>query len=533
MQARAFGWLRDSVRSPTTVRGLWMSAAGLALATVLLVPVREHLGLLNVGLLYLLFVVVIAARWGWGPGVFASVVANLLVNFFFVPPFHAFTVQAPANVLALLVFLGVAALTSALLARARAGEAAARRREGETAILYELSRLIIVDLDLASILQAICARVEETFEAAYCAILLPGDAGLAAAAASGEPRRETAYERSAAAQAFASGEAVHLGELGGRRPRIVGMAVRDRPAPVVYVPLRVAERTLGVLQAVGHLRALVWTADEERLLRAFADEAALALDRDRLIKESAQAEALQETDRLKSVLLAGVSHDLRTPLTSILAAASTLLQDDVDWDEATRRELLTSIEGQSLRLSRLVSNLLDLSRIEGGALRPEKERYDVGEMLEETIALAARMLSGHRLRLDVAADVGTAVFDYVQIGQVVTNLLENAAKFAPAGSQITVAARRHGDVAEISVSDEGPGIPAVDRDAIFAKFHRLARTANVPGTGIGLAISRGLVEANGGAIRVEDAPSGGARLVVTLPGAVRAAEPVLSRERGR
>ncbi len=486
--------------------------------TALLVPVRSAFGPLNIGLLYLLLVVALAARWGWAVGLFTSVAANLAFNFFFVPPRYHFTVAGPANVLELAVFLGVAAVTSALLGRARAGEAAARRRAQETAILYELSRLIITAPCATAILGTICERVHETFAPDACAVLLPRDGQLALVAARGEAasRTRTAYERRAADEAMATGTSVILGALGRRRPRVVGL--RDRNAPVIYIPLRVGEHTVGILEVVGALRTRVVTEDELRLLGAFADIAALATDRERLLHQAADAAALKDADGLKSALLAAVSHDLRTPLASIKSSVSGLLDPGVVWDAVTRRELLSAVDEETDRLSRVVTDLLDLSRIEGGALRPRTDWYDVQELLETTIAGLTRTTTRHHLVLDVAEGTGAAPFDYVLVGQVVTNLVENAAKFAPVGTEIRVTAHRLPTFLELSVRDHGPGVPAEEREHIFEKFYRVHRTEHrTTGTGLGLAISKGVVEAHGGNIRVEDASDGGARFVVTLP----------------
>ena len=512
--------------TPAALRQLGLRCAGslaaVLVATAALAPVHEQLGLINVVLVFLLLVVLIAARWGWAPGLVASIAANVAYNFFFVPPLHTFRVQEPHNVVALLVFLGVASLTSALLARARAGEAAALRREQETAILYELSRLIIVGADAHSTLTTICRRVCDSFDVDSCAVLLPGEQGLQPQAWSGpiDTAPITAFERRAAATAFTSGRLVFLNDTPARRrPRLVGKpGPRDRRLPVIYVPLRVGDQTVGVLQVIGALSARVAVADAVRLVEAFADEAALTVDRDRLLHEAAGARALQETDRLKSALLSAVSHDLRTPLGSIKASVSSLIDDDVTWDDAVRREFLTAIDEETDRLTRLVSNLLDLSRIEGGALHPEKDWYDVRELLETVAGRLSRTVPRHHLVLAVASDAGVAPLDYVQIGQVVTNLVENAAKFAPDGTTIRVGARRlHGET-EISVTDQGPGIPPEQRTLVFEKFQRLTRAGRrASGAGLGLAISKGFVEAHGGRMWVEDAPGGGSRFVVRLP----------------
>jgi two-component system sensor histidine kinase KdpD len=493
-----------------------------AVLTAVLIPVRDTLGPVNIVLLFLLCVVAIATRWGWGPGLFASAIANLAYNFFFVPPLHTFTVQEPRNVLGLIVFLVVASVTSALLARARAGEADARRREGETAILYDLSRLIIVQPNTAATLTTICDRVRTTFGVESCAVLTRQGRDLLPAAWSGrfEAAPSTAYERRSAEDAFETSEVVFLNDpRGRRRPRIVGNAGRrDRKAPVVFVPLRVTGSVIGVLQVVGGMEAQVFTQNEIRLLEAFADEAALAVDRDRLLREASQVQALQETDLLKSALLSAVSHDLRTPLASIKASVSSLLQEDISWDEGSRREFLSAIDEETDRLTRLVGNLLDLSRIEGGALHPEKDWYDITELLETVVARMERTLSGHHLELTVADDVGEVALDYVHVSQVVTNLIENASHAAPEGTTIELIARRRGSEVEIIVEDEGPGIPEEERQRIFDKFYRLVSAGQRgSGSGLGLAISKGFVEAHGGTIRAEAAPGGGARFVVTLP----------------
>src|SRR5262245_37302875 len=249
-------WLAQRLRrSPgaslkDTYAGYGVAVLTLALATALLTPFRTQLGVPGIELLFLMIVVLIAARWGWGPGLFASLAGNLAVNFFFVDPLYKFTVQEPENLLSLFVFLGVAALTSWLLARARAGEADARRREQETAILYDLSRLIIVGADSASTLAQLCERVREEFRVDACAVLLPREGQLSVAAAAGpvDLGYWTAYERNAAREALTDRHAVFLGVSGRRRPRIVGMTRGpDRPAPMAFIPLRVGGQTVGLL----------------------------------------------------------------------------------------------------------------------------------------------------------------------------------------------------------------------------------------------------------------------------------------------
>ena len=507
-------------RSPTRpgARPYLIVLAGDALIVAVLTPLRTHLGLLSIGLIFLLSVVLVATRWGWRPGLFATVITNLSLNFFFVPPLYTFTVQTPGNLLALGVFLGVTALTSATLARAHAGEMAALRLAEETTLLHEISHLIVVSADTEATLTTLCERVRSTFGVEVCAILLPSPAGLERAAFSGTIAAipATGYEQHSAEEAFRHGSPVYMGGEGRRRrPRIVG--VPDRRMPMAFIPLVLGERILGVMQLAGQIRARVFTSDEQRLLRAFADEAALAVDRHRLLQEATQAEALKVTDRLKSALLSAVSHDLRTPLTAILAASSGLLQEDIHWSDEDRHEFLVSIESQATRLSRLVTNLLDLSRIEGGALRAEASWCAVWPLLENALAALDGTPARHTVRLSVDAEVREVRCDPVQIPQVISNLLENAVKYAPAGAPIDLTVRQVDDELEVAVSDQGPGIRAEERDHIFAPFYRLPATRRMPGAGIGLMVCKGMVEAHGGRIWVEDRPGGGARFVFRIP----------------
>jgi two-component system sensor histidine kinase KdpD len=271
----------------------------------------------------------------------------------------------------------------------------------------------------------------------------------------------------------------------------------------------------------GRIEASIFTDDALRLLQAFADEAGLAVERGRLLQDAARVQGLEQADQLKTALLAAVSHDLRTPLAAIKAAASSLLQPDVAWDEATQREFLEAIDEETDRLTALVANLLDLSRIEGGALKPERDWYDLKELIETAVARLSRELAAHPVTVEVGDDVGEVSLDYVQISQVAANLLDNAAKFSPPGTPIRVQAWRSGDRVVVSVDDGGPGIPTGERSRIFEPFQRGRSARGAPGTGLGLAISRGLVEAHGGSIRVEDGPGGaGCRLVFELPSPV-------------
>jgi two-component system sensor histidine kinase KdpD len=240
----------------------------------------------------------------------------------------------------------------------------------------------------------------------------------------------------------------------------------------------------------------------------FLDQAAAIIERARLHRESLQVELLQRTDALRSALLSSVSHDLRTPLSSIKAAASSLLQEDVQWDEETRSSFVQAIEREADRLNRLVGNLLDMSRIEGGALRSEKEWYPIDELIHDVLGHMHLLLQGREIRVTMPEDLPPVELDYLQMDQVLTNLLENAERYTPAASPIEIAVEKIDAHIEVCIGDYGPGIPAEDMERIFDKFYRVLNTrqgrSSTMGSGLGLAVCRGLVEAHGGRIWAEN-----------------------------
>ena len=250
----------------------------------------------------------------------------------------------------------------------------------------------------------------------------------------------------------------------------------------------------------------------------FIDQATSMIEHVRLRRESLQVEILQRTDALRAALISSVSHDLRTPLTSIKAAASSLLQDDVQWDEESRRSFTLAIEHEADRLNRLVENLLDISRIEGGALHPEKEWYPIDELLHDVLDRMQPLVQGRQLALNIPEDLPPVELDYMMIDQVLTNLIENVLRYTPAGSPVEVTVSTTATEMSVSVADRGPGIPSSDLERIFDKFYRvMGRTREISGSGVGLAVCRGLVEAHGGRIWAANRSGGGAIFRFTLP----------------
>jgi two-component system sensor histidine kinase KdpD len=280
--------------------------------------------------------------------------------------------------------------------------------------------------------------------------------------------------------------------------------------------MQAAKRAIGVL---GVVRNGPLTPAERTELSTIASQAAVAVERLYLLGEAQRAEMLARTDELKSALMSAVSHDLRTPLASITASVTSLMDPDMSWDEETRHDFLQGIYDEAQRLNRLVGNLLAMSRIEGGALHPEKDWYSVGEVIESVIQRMEPRLVEHQLTIEVAEDLPLVLLDFTQIDQVLTNLLENALKYTPPGTAIQVIARRADtdNRIEVSVQDSGPGVPRDALGQLFDKFYRVEQRSESSGTGLGLAIAKGLVEAHRGTISATNIPSGGLKITFTLP----------------
>jgi two-component system sensor histidine kinase KdpD len=304
----------------------------------------------------------------------------------------------------------------------------------------------------------------------------------------------------------------------GRWIRVVAPVKRDgsRGGRVGSVPIVAGNSRLGSLVVVQPEGVAPFSHVDDRLLSAVASQLGMTLHRLALQTEANEIEVLRRTDELRSALLNAVSHDLRTPLASIIASAGSLLQTDVSWSDAEKAQFARTVLEESLRLDRLVSNLLDLSRIEAGNIRPEKAWYDLGSLCNEVVGRLRGVTAGHPIEVEVPDNLPPLYFDYVHIDQVLSNLIENAAHFTPEGAGISIAVGAAGDEVQVSVVDGGPGVSPSETERIFKPFYR-APDSRLPGTGLGLAVARGLVEANGGRIWAENGPGGGARFTFTLP----------------
>lgn len=510
-------------------------AAGLVLVA-LLIPLLTlaggYSGTLgpSIPLVFLVPMLIASTLGGRIAGVVVSVVAVAAWDWFFIPPLYSPTIGYPRDLLALVIFLFDALLTGQLanVVRQRAEVAVQRARTSEA--LYELSVALIGSHDLAGVLPALTERLRETFDLQACAILLrdPDGSTWHTAARSGAVPDDLSIERSrniAGVLSWVGSTGRMCGLNQGdavTRPEEGAGPVESGGPRAQFWPLRVGSRLVGVVEMVFKAGTDL-DVERDRLLTTLLNGAAIALEQERLFKEEQEASLARESDRLKSALLSSVSHDLRTPLAGIKAAASSLLQEDVQWSEADRRAFAADIDTEADRLTRLVSNLLDLSRIEAGALRPTQDWEDVGELINRVVGRMRPRLANHPLTVSVEPDMPAARFDAVHMEQVLSNLIENAAKYSPEGAPITIAGQLlsgsdGGREISLSVTDAGTGISRDQRGRIFDKFYRIAGMGHrTGGTGMGLAIVKGLVEAGGGHVVVDSEVGRGSTFTVLLP----------------
>ncbi|MEO8286551.1 MAG: ATP-binding protein [Chloroflexota bacterium] len=506
--------------------------AVLSATTALFLPFREDIGLLNVGLVYMVAIIGATLFAGRLAGVLASVSGFILLNFFFVPPYLTFDVTGHNNILTLFVFLGVSLLISTLISGAREQAEQAHRRAEDVSRLYELSQTIIAARRIDDVLPALASKVVDVFNVQACWLLLPDaqDTLVVRALAPEDARLPVREEMAQAEWVFRHGSGLAGSGLAQAGNRVPGFKNQPSSGRCAFVPLRAANRIIGVLAVMSKLDSHSFTGAEWTVLATFADQAAVALDRFSLLKEAERAEVLARTDDLKSALMSAVSHDLRTPLASITASVTSLMEPDIEWDDETRRDFLQGIYDEARRLNRLVGNLLDMSRIEGGALHPEKDWYSISEVIGAVVQRLEHQLSNHPLTVLVDDGIPLLLLDFAQIDQVLTNLLENAVRHTPPNTPIKMEAQRKGDDVQVSIADSGSGVPSEHLPHLFDKFYRVPagrkngrENARRTGTGLGLAISRGLVEAHGGRVWAGNVPGGGLQVTFTLP-LVRAEE---------
>jgi two-component system sensor histidine kinase KdpD len=494
---------------PALPIGLLAALASVAAAVGIGELLTQLISLPNVSMIFLTAVLFCAAWFGLRSAIAAALLSFLAYDFFFIPPLYAFSIAEPQEFFALGIFLIVAFLVGWLAGRARDQERLARENAQTTQSLFELSRKLSGAVALDDILLAATVYAQKTLNARCVVMLLPEDADLILSSAWPPLDALSPGETSAARWAFDKGE-----EAGWKTGTLPNTRFQFRP-------LVTTRGTVGVCGFEPVDPAATISPTMEHALSLILDQAAIAVDRALLVKDSLRTAALEDNEKLRVTLLASLSHDLRTPLASITGAVTTLQRFGDSLAEEKRHDLLKSIEEESGRLARFIANLLDMSRIEAGALRPKNEFVEIAEVVRSAVDRARKAFADKNFTTSLARDLPFVRGDAGLIEQVLFNLLDNAQKYGGEG-QVAVHARRTGGEVLVSITDEGPGIKPTDLERVFEKFYQGGRSdGRKTGVGLGLSIAKGLVEAMGGRIWAESPAvrRRGARLVVALPAA--------------
>ncbi|SER02089.1 two-component system, OmpR family, sensor histidine kinase KdpD [Solimonas aquatica] len=473
-----------------------------AIATAVGLLLDRYLSLPNVSLVFLPAVMLAAMRGGLMPGLACALLSALAYNFLFLPPLYTFTIGDPANVLALIAFLATAVFTSRLTARGREQAQLASDQAMLNGELLQFSRQIAGLRRLDELMQVAARRIAQMLDAEAVVLAAEPD-GLKIRGASSP--QAVLEEADLAAANWCRDKAQPTGHGSDTLPG----------ARWLFLPMYSEQAVVGV---IGLLQRRL-SAGERRLLDALADLVAIGAERIRLAKDVDQAKMLAETEKMRAAMLTSVSHDLRTPLAGILGAITSLRAYDARYSAAQRDELLATAQDETERMSRFVANLLDMTRLDAGALQVKRELCDLQDVVQAAVQRSAKLLARHRLQLELPTLPPFLLADATLLEQVLVNLLDNAAKYAPEQSQISLRVQQHRYALTLEVADHGPGIPPAEQERIFDVFYRIQQADRQrAGTGLGLAICRGFVQAMGGRIRVRNQEEGsGAIFEIEFP----------------
>jgi two-component system, OmpR family, sensor histidine kinase KdpD len=465
--------------------------SGAVVAVVVTLCRLLHANASTAGFAFLLAVLVVSAVWGLRCAIFLSVVATLTYDFFFLEPVKTLRITRPQDAIALLTFLFTAIIASQLSERARHETENANRRRLELEQLYAFSQQMLTAENVLGLVNTIPDKVVQIFGATSAALF------------SSHSKNKKVYYSGLQAQELISGEVLE---------RVCSRSepVSDPDKHLRIRPLRIGLRSVGALAFVGGNLS-------SESLEAIGSLAATAIERAVAVEKLAHSEAGRESERLRSILLDSVTHDFRTPLTAIKASAQSLLSD-AELDEASRKELLTVINEESDRLDRLVGEAAQMSQLDAHAVELNLQPHDIREAIDAALEANQKSLSKHLVKLEVSDRLPRVKMDVRRTGEILSQLLDNAAKYSPAGTPITITSEVQGSTLITSVADQGPGIDAIDQNMIFDKFYRgRGLRQAVQGTGMGLAIAKAIVEAHGGAISLTTQPGRGSVFSFTLP----------------
>jgi two-component system, OmpR family, sensor histidine kinase KdpD len=492
-------------RRAKKLRYLWAALACVAV-TAGSMPLAAHFDRSNIVAIFILAVVLVGVRLGRGPAALSAVLNVAAFDFFFVPPRFSFAVSDIQYLLTFVIMLAVGLIAGQLTAGLRFQARVASHREERAGSLYEIARDLSGAMQIDEVIKISRESVERTFRATV-AILLPDSSGqiaLPAPGASPIADKPLAIEIGIAQWAFDRGQPAGFGT-----DTLPG-------SEVLYIPLRAPTRARGVLAVKAHNRRLLRIPEQRQLLDTFAALIAIALERVHYVGVAQGALVSMESERLRNSLLAALSHDLRTPLTVLVGLAESLSLTKPELS-TLQRVTAEAITEEAHRMSALVSNLLDMARIESGGVKLNLEWQPLEEVVGTALDATRSILKQHHVEIRLPRDLPLVRFDALLIERVLVNLLENAAKYTPAGSTVIVSAEVLADQLSISVSDNGPGLPPGQEDAVFEKFARGHRESATPGVGLGLAICRAIIDSHGGKIKGFNRPGGGATVNFTLP----------------
>jgi len=483
---------------------LWAVVAT-AICTAIAWLMLGHFDLANLIMVYLLGVVAVAARYGRGPSVLSSFLSVVLFDFCFVPPRFSFAVSDTQYLITFAVMLLVALVISSMTASTRHQAKIAGQRERRIASLYAMSRELTATRGEENIVRIAVKHVAEVFEA-QAVVLLPNDTG------------RIVYPKAEGSAQSCHGSDLSVAQWVYDHGQMAGQGTDTLPGgEMIYLPLKASSGMMGVLVLLPLNPARIALPEQQRLLETFTSQIALALERVNLSAEAHNAQLKMETEQLRNALFSAISHDLRTPLAAIVGASSSLVQDDDKLDDHTRHELSLTIYDEALRMAGLANNLLDMARLEAGAVVLNRQWQPLEEVIGGALAGLAARLDHHLVNVKLPKDLPLVEIDSLLIERVFANLLENAVKYTPPGTPIEISATTGSNELVVIVSDQGWGIPAGEEKRIFEKFYRVTSEGNQGGAGLGLTICRSIVEAHGGRIWADNLPTGGAAFHFTLP----------------
>ena len=498
---------RRSPRASTTdlqghAIGLLATAAAIGVSKIL----DPYVPSASLSTVFLVAILLVASKIGVRPAVVASVLSFVSFDFFFTEPRLSLSINSPSDFLELTTFLSAALIVSSMAGRLRNGMDLSRENSRRTTNLYDFERKVTAAVTKDDLQWAVVHHVASTINGKSL-IMIPDKSGMQVVA--GYPPEDQVDDKSQAAAEWA-----------WKHNKPAGRGSSTLPSALwLFFPLKTAHRSVGVLGVQMAEDADIPSTQQMQLLETLADQAAIAIERAELVSDIEAAKVVTERERLRSALLSSLSHDLRTPLVSIIGSASSLLNYDAMLDDVKRRDLAQTIQDEAERLNRFVQNLLDMTRLGAGALKPRLDWADLGDIVGLAINRTKRLSRNHEIKVELDPNIPLINVDSVLLEQVFFNLLDNACKYSPKGTTIKIWAMMTVDHLSIEVSDQGPGIPVEDQEKVFDMFYRVHHgDAQVAGTGLGLAICRGIIEAHGGTIKTEPGLHGvGTCIIIHLP----------------